>query len=93
MMEHSHALLGSKGKLIHGVKKEIAKTSETHNKLQEMKEIGKREAELHYKQEYASLSSEHKTEMTNLKDQYEYILSQKNEELARFHQQAKDYIS
>jgi len=59
-MEHSHALLGSKGKLIHGLKKEIAKTSETHNKLQEMKEIGRKEAEIHYKQDYTELSSEHK---------------------------------
>jgi hypothetical protein len=36
--------------LIHGIKDELKKTSEHFNKVSELKEMGKREAEIHYKQ-------------------------------------------
>jgi hypothetical protein len=35
--------------LIHSLKDELKKTSEHHNKLSEMKDMGKREAEMSYK--------------------------------------------
>jgi len=45
MIKHGHVLIEEKANLIHGIKDEIKKTSEHSNKVFEMKEMGKREAE------------------------------------------------
>ena len=45
MLSHGHVLMGEKANLIHGIKDELKKTSEHSNKVSEMKEMGKREAE------------------------------------------------
>jgi hypothetical protein len=49
MMYHSHILIEEKAHLIHGIKDELKKTSEHFNKASELKDIGKREAEISYK--------------------------------------------
>lgn len=49
MMKHGHLLVAEKAGLIHGIKNEIKKTSEYSNKVLEMQEMGKREAEFEYK--------------------------------------------
>ena len=46
MIHHGHVLIEERAHLIHGLKDELKKTSEHFNKVSEMKDMGKREAEL-----------------------------------------------
>lgn len=48
----------------------MQKTAEHFNKAEELKEMGKREAEYHYKDQYNQLASEFKSQMKNVKQQY-----------------------
>ena len=43
--------MGEKANLIHGIKDELKRTTEQFNKMNEMKEIGKKEAEFIYRKE------------------------------------------
>ena len=51
-MFHSHILIEDKAHLLHDMKEELKKTSEHFNKASELKDIGKREAEMQYRREY-----------------------------------------
>jgi len=46
IMFHSHILIEDKAHLLHDMKDELKKTSEHFNKASELKDIGKREAEM-----------------------------------------------
>ena len=50
MMHHGQILIEEKAHMIHDLKDEIKKNSEHLNKVTELKEMGKREAEIAYKQ-------------------------------------------
>jgi hypothetical protein len=49
MIHHGQILIEEKAYLIHGLKDELIKSSEHFNKVSELKDMGKREAELQYK--------------------------------------------
>lgn len=49
MMQHGQILIEEKAHLIHDIKDEMIKSSEHFNKVSELQEMGKREAEMNYK--------------------------------------------
>ena len=49
MIEHGHVLMEEKANLIHVINDELKRTTEQANKINEMKEMGKKEAEFQYK--------------------------------------------
>ena len=49
MMHHGQILIEEKAHLIHDLKDELKKNTEHVNKVIELKEMGKREAEINYK--------------------------------------------
>ncbi len=55
IIKHGQTLMTEKAALILGMKDEIRRTSEHYNKVTEMQAIGKREAEMVYKQELYAL--------------------------------------
>lgn len=67
-MFHSHILIEDKAHLLHDMKEELKKTSEHFNKATELKDIGKREAEMQYRQEYNRSLQEYEQNMANMKD-------------------------
>jgi hypothetical protein len=81
MIHHGHILIEEKAHLIHGLKDELKKTSEHFNKITEMSDLGKREAEMQYKQTLNEKQIEYKNKMKNVKDQYEHLIACKEEEL------------
>jgi len=56
-----------------------------------MKDLGKREAQIEYKGIIDEQKIQHKREVTNLKEQYEYLLSEKEKELEKFVNEFKVY--
>lgn len=91
MIFHGHILVEEKGHLIHDLKDELKKTSEHYNKISEMKDMGKREAELHYKQLLNDKQAEYKQTQRNIKDQYQHLLVTKEEQLKTFMREAESY--
>ncbi len=68
MIHHGQILIEEKAHLIHGLKGELKKTSEHYNKISEMKDMGKREAELQYKQALNQKQTDYKVTMKNIKE-------------------------
>lgn len=68
MIHHGQILIEEKAHLIHGLKDELKKTSEHYNKISEMKDMGKREAELQYKQALNQKQTDYKVTMKNIKE-------------------------
>ncbi len=91
MMEHGHILIGEKAQLIHQLKDEMNKNSETSNKIKEMMEIGKKEAEFVYKRETFSKTNDHKQQIKNLKEQYDHLIEQADSEHSKFVSEANGY--
>lgn len=52
MLTHSHVLIEEKADLIHKLNNTVVKNTENTVKINEMKEIGKREAEMEYRSIY-----------------------------------------
>lgn len=80
-MFHSHILIEDKAHLLHDMKDELKKTSEHFNKASELKDIGKREAEMQYKREYNRSVQGHEQAMKNMQEQYEHLMGNKESEL------------
>ena len=53
MLTHSHLLIEEKASIIHKLKETIARNTDINSKINEMKELGKQEAELEYKKQFA----------------------------------------
>ena len=68
MIHHGQILIEEKAHLIHGLKDELKKTSEHFNKISEMKDMGKREAELQYKHMLNEKQNEYKLTMKNINE-------------------------
>lgn len=84
IMQHGHILIREKAHLIHGLNAQLKKTSEHSNKITEMRELGKREAEFEYKCVLNEKQAQHKSGIKNLKDQYEHLLNEKEYQYSQF---------
>ena len=91
MMFHGQVLIEEKAHLIHGLKNELRKTSEHFNKFTELKEMGKREAEMQYKMTVNERQAEYEANKKNLEEQYEHLLASKDDELKKFMDDATRY--
>lgn len=91
MLTHSHLLIEEKASIIHKLKETIARNTDINSKINEMKELGKQEAELEYKKQFAEQLKEHRQEVRNVTEQYEHILEGKTSELHRFTEEFKTY--
>ncbi|CDW90581.1 UNKNOWN [Stylonychia lemnae] len=91
MIHHGQILIEEKAHLIHGLKEELKKNSEHHNKISEMKDMGKREAELMYKQQLNDKQIDYKKTMKNINEQYDHLIRTKDEELQKFLSDATKY--
>jgi len=56
-----------------------------------MKNIGKREAEIQFKEELLKLKADHKVVTDNLKEQYEHWLKLKNEEMDKYAEKVQEF--
>ena len=63
-----------KAYLILGMKDEIRRTSEHFNKVTEMQAMGKREAEMLYKQQLYALQEDFDLRKSNMVEQYEHLI-------------------
>lgn len=68
MMFHGHILIEEKAHLIHGIKDELKKTSEHFNKATELKDMGKREAEMSYKLKLNEKQRDYENSLKNVTD-------------------------
>ena len=59
MLTHSHALIEEKASLIHHLRGQLARATESQQKLNEMKDVGKREAEMTYHKNLKGQAKEH----------------------------------
>ena len=64
---HGQTLIEDKAQLIHGLKDQIKKSSEQNNKAVELKEMGKREAEIEYKEIVNDRQDDHRKAIKNYK--------------------------
>jgi len=83
LQEKTHALVNFTTNL-------SSKTRDLNQTL-DMKNIGKKEAELHFKEEMMRLKADHKAVAESLKEQYEQRLKAKNEEMDKFIEKAQEY--
>jgi hypothetical protein len=81
-----------KAYLILGMKDEIRRTSEHFNKVTEMQAMGKREAEMLYKQELYAMQEEFDLRKNNMVEQYEHLIKLKDEEIFKFGDECQKYI-
>lgn len=91
IINDSHLVFEEKANVVHNLNKSIVKKVSNYERVNEMKDIGKREAEIKYKSIVDEQKNQHKKEMSNLKSQYEYLLSEKEAELEKFVNEFKQY--
>ena len=84
LMKHGQSLMSQKASIILGFKDEIRRTTEHYSKVTEMQTIGKREAEIAYKESLYAVQEEWETKRKNVTEQYDHILKVKEEELTKF---------
>ena len=70
VIQHGQILIEEKAHLILGIKEEMKKTSEHFNKVNELKDMGKREAEIKYKEQYNEKHKQFEHEIGNIREQY-----------------------
>ena len=92
IINHGQTLMKEKASLILGMKDEIRRTSEHYNKVTEMQAVGKREAEMVYKQELYALQEDFDQRKSNMVEQYEHLIRVKDEELFKFRVECEKYI-
>lgn len=92
-MNHSQQVLEEKVSVVHKLNNSIVKKVNNYERVNEMKDLGKREAHSEYKKMVDEQSNQHKKELTNLKNQYEYLLSEKEKEFEKFVNEFKVYHS
>ena len=66
LMKHGQTLMTQKASIILSFKDEIRRTTEHFNKVTEMQTIGKREAEISYKERLYALQEEWETKRKNV---------------------------
>eukprot|EP00347_Sterkiella_histriomuscorum_P016482 403353010 len=93
MIFHGQILMEERAHLIHGLKDELKKTSEHFNKVSELKDMGKREAEMQYKFQLSQMQEEYENSMRNIKEQYSHLISGKDQELRKFIADAEKYTN
>jgi len=67
--------VGEKAGIIHDLHDKFLWDTNYSNKVMEMKEMGKKEAEKEYKTELNVKSKEMEQQLKNMKDQYEVLIS------------------
>lgn len=92
LLKHGQSLMSQKASIILGFKDEIRRTTEHFNKVTEMQTIGKREAEIAYKERLYALQEEWEVKRKNVTEQYDHLLRIKEEELTKFKNDAQKYI-
>jgi len=92
IIKHGQTLMTEKAYLILGMKDEIRRTSEHFNKVTEMQAMGKREAEMLYKQELYAMQEEFDLRKSNMVEQYEHLIKLKDEEIFKFGVECQKYI-
>lgn len=93
IITHGSTLLHEKGGLLLSMKDELRRTSEHYNKVNEMQSIGKREAEMAYKEKVYRAQEVFDEKKKNMTEQYEHLLSGKEEDLRKFMADADKYIT
>lgn len=91
IINDSQAIFSEKASVVHQLNSSIAKKVNNSEIVSEMKDLGKREAEAKFKKALEDQSREHKREMTNLKNQYEYLLQEKEKDFEKFVNEFKEY--
>lgn len=91
MIGHSHMVFEEKADVVHRLNTTISKKVSNTERVNEMKDLGKREAEKTYKNYTEEQKSQHKREISNLKAQYEYLLAEKEKEFENFVAEFKTY--
>lgn len=91
IINDSQLVFEEKANVVHNLNKSIVKKVNNYERVNEMKDLGKREAEITYKSIVDEQKSQHKKELSNLKSQYEYLLSEKEAELEKFVNEFKQY--
>jgi RPA family protein len=93
VMNHSQQVLEEKVSVVHKLNNTIVKKVNNYERVNEMKDLGKREALSEYKKIVDEQANQHKKELSNLKTQYEYLLSEKEKEFEKFVGEFKVYHS
>lgn len=91
IINDSQAVFSQKADVVHKLNKTIVKKVNNYERVNEMKDLGKREAESEYKNIVDTQKAQHKKEITNLKAQYEYLLKEKEKEFEKFVNEFKTY--
>ena len=71
MLTHSHALIEEKASLVHHLRSQLNRATEGQHKLNEMKDVGKREAEMAYHKNLRGQAKEHEHQVQTMKEKYE----------------------
>lgn len=93
IISHGQTIMMEKAQLLLGMKDELRRTSEHFNKVSEMQTIGKREAEMKYKEQLYAIQESFEERKKNIVEQYDHILEVKDGELKKFLADANKYIS
>jgi len=91
LLAHNTELLNEKTQAIMNFNSNLNSKTREINQTLDMKNIGKREAEIHYKDELIKLKTDHKVVTDNLKDQYEHWLKLKNEEMDKYAERVQEF--
>ena len=93
IINDSQAVFSEKANVVHQLNTTIVKKVSNYERVNEMKELGKREATQEFKKILDEQANQHKLEKNNLKNQYEYLLQQKEKDFEKFVNEFKEYHS
>ena len=106
IIDDSQIVFNEKAGLVHKLNSSIVKKVNNTDLVNEMRDVGKKEAENKFKNiigmslpcQILTIKIEenrmlHEKELENLKSQYEYLLSKKEKELEKFVKEFKEYHS
>jgi hypothetical protein len=91
IMNDSQAIFTEKSNVANQLNSTINKKANNNQIITEMKDLGKREAEATFKKTTEEQNKEHEKEITNLKNQYEYLLKEKEKDFEKFVNEFKEY--
>jgi hypothetical protein len=84
-------LLEEKAAVIHNLPFTMQSQSADARNLAEMRDTGRTEVEHEFRKRYKEIETDHNRRMKNLREQYDYILKERESEIARFSKEFEDY--
>ena len=91
LLTHSHMLLEEKAAVIHNLPFTMQSQSADAKNLADMRDLGRSEVEHEFRKRYRENEINHQRQMANLKEQYEYMINDREKEIARFLKEFEDY--